>query len=167
MKRIFWTFLLIVNSGIQAVSAQENFVQINGSTNINNFKCINNAFNLPEGTSLTGKLPAIALKVNDFDCHNKVMTKDFRETLHSDKYPNLDIKILKFVKNQNAYSAQVEVLMMSKSRTYNVSFNLENGKYVGKKMVKFSEFGIRPPKKMGGMIIVKDDLNLIFTLSAR
>lgn len=95
------------------------------------------------------------------------MTKDFQKTLDSDNYPNLTIKILKFIKGQNSYNAVVEVQMMNRNKTYNVQFNLENGKYVGKKSVKFSEFNIKPPKKMGGMIVVKDDLNLLFSLIAK
>ena len=165
MKKIHFVFILLI--GLASMKAQENFVQINGSTNINNFKCINKTFKAPSGTSFTGALPGYAVKVEEFDCFNKIMTKDFQKTLQSDKYPHLNIKILKFVKSQNSYNAVVEVLMMNKSKTYNVLFTLENGKYIGKKNVKFSEFGIQPPKKMGGMIVVKDDLNLTFSLGAR
>ncbi len=149
------------------MKAQENFLQINGSTNINNFKCINKTFKTPSGNSFNGKLPSYNVQVNEFDCFNKIMTKDFQKTLSSDKYPYLSIKILKFTKSLNAYNAVVEVLMMNRSKNYNVIFTLENGKYVGKKNVKFSEFTIQPPKKMGGMIVVRDDLNLTFSLAAK
>ena len=165
MKKAFILFILFTALG--SIKAQENFLQINGSTNINSFKCVNNSFKTPSGYSFNGKLPWYAVKVDEFDCFNRIMTKDFQKTLDSDNYPNLTIKILKFVKGQNSYNAVVEVQMMNRNKTYNVQFNLENGKYVGKKSVKFSEFNIKPPKKMGGMIVVKDDLNLTFSLIAK
>ncbi len=165
MKKIIVVLLLF--SGLMAIKAQENFLQINGSTNINTFKCINKTFKTPSGTSFSERLPGYNLQVNEFDCFNKIMTKDFQKTLSSDKYPYLIIKILKFTKSQNAYYAVVEVLMMNRSKNYNVIFTLENGKYIGRKNVKFSEFNIQPPKKMGGMIVVKDDLDLIFSLVAK
>ncbi len=156
----FWGILIL---------AQENYVQINGSTNINNFKCINNTFKAPNGAyTFSGKhLPNIALKVNEFDCRHKVMTSDFQKTLSASQFPYLTIKFIAFNKTNNQYNAQVEVKMMDKSRTYNIAFSVEDGKLIGKRNVKFSDFDITPPKKMGGMIVVKDDLNLVFALSAK
>ena len=33
-----------------------------------------------------------------------------------------------------------------------------------KQQVRFSDFGITPPKKMAGMIVVKDELDLSFII---
>ncbi len=149
------------------IPAQENYVQITGSTNVNNFKCINNSFQA-SGGNLSGKqLPNIALKVTDFDCKNKVMTSDFQKTLSAKEYPYLSIKFISFNNNNGVYNTMVEVKMMEKSKTYNVTFSLENGKLIGKRNVKFSDFDIEPPKKMGGIIVVKDELNLVFALAAK
>ena len=149
--------------------AQENFVQINGSTNVKKFQCVNNKFKAENGvfTFTERKLPNIILKVNDFDCGNKMMTKDFQKILNSEKYPDMTIKFINFTKTQKSYNAIVEVRMMNQSKRYNVEFNVENNKMIGRKNVKFSDFNITPPKKMGGMIVVKDDLNLIFSLSTK
>ncbi|MBP6577725.1 MAG: YceI family protein [Chryseobacterium sp.] len=149
--------------------AQENFVQINGSTNVNKFQCVNNKFKAENGvfTFTERKLPNIILKVNDFDCGNKMMTKHFQKILNSEKYPDMTIKFINFTKTQKSYNAIVEVRMMNQSKRYNVEFNVENNKMIGRKNVKFSDFNITPPKKMGGMIVVKDDLNLIFSLSTK
>ena len=149
--------------------AQENFVQINGNTNVNSFRCVNNKFKAETGvyTFSEKTLPNIILKVNDFDCGNKMMTKDFQKILNSEKYPDMTIKFIHFTKTQKSYNAVVEVRMMNQSKRYNVEFNVENNKMIGRKNVKFSDFNITPPKKMGGMIVVKDDLNLIFSLSTK
>lgn len=150
-------------------NAQENFVKINGSTNVNSFQCVNSKFkNDGSVYSFAEKnLPNIILKVADFDCGNKMMTKDFQKILNSERYPEMTIKFVKFTKAQKNYLAIVEVKMMNQSRRYNVEFELENNKMTGRKNVKFSDFNITPPKKMGGMIVVKDDLNLSFSLSTK
>lgn len=150
-------------------NAQENYVQINGSTNVNNFQCVNNKFKSEVGlyNFSEKKLPYIILNVTDFDCGNKMMTKDFQKILHAEKYPEMTIKFINFIKTQKSFLAVVEVKMMNQSKRYNVEFAIENKKLVGRKNVKFSDFNIIPPKKMGGMIVVKDDLNLTFSLSTK
>lgn len=149
--------------------AQENYVQINGSTNVNKFQCINKKIKAETGVySFSDKtLPNIVMKVNDFDCGNRLMTKDFQKTLASDRYPEMIIKFLSFAKNQKNFIAVVEVRMMNQYRKYNVEFFYENNRLIGRKNVKFSDFNIVPPKRMGGMIVVKDDLDLILSLSAK
>ena len=59
-------------------------------------------------------------------------------------------------------TALAEVKLMNKVKTYNVELT-ETGKFLtGKQQVKFSDFGIIPPKKMAGMVVVKDELDLFF-----
>lgn len=164
--RPFYILLLFLISIIK-LSAQENFVKINGSTNVNSFQCINSKFKHEAYSFSEKNLPNIILKVTDFDCGNKMMTKDFQKILNAEKYPEMTIKFLNFIKNQKKFLAVVEVKMMNQSRKYNVEFNLENNKMVGRKNVKFSDFNITPPKKMGGMVVVKDDLDLTFSLSTK
>lgn len=150
------------------IGAQENFVKINGSTNVNSFQCTNNKFKNDGVYSFSEKnLPNIILKVTDFDCGNKMMTKDFQRILNAEKYPEMTIKFIKFTKAQKNFVAVVEVKMMNQSRRYSVEFELENNKMTGRKNVKFSDFNIIPPKKMGGMIVVKDDLDLTFSLATK
>lgn len=150
------------------MSAQDNYIQISGSTNINTFKCTNNTFRTPGGnfTISERNLPNIALKVDDFDCRNKMMTSDFQKTLSAEDHPYLNIRFLSLDKNKAVYNAQIEVKMINRSKIYNITLWLENGKLTGKRSVKFSDFNILPPTKMGGMIVVKDDLNLVFALAA-
>lgn len=151
------------------IRAQENFVKINGSTNVNSFQCVNSKFKANSGiySFFDENLPNIILKVSDFDCGNRMMTKDFQKILNAEKYPEMSIKFINFTKTKKNFVAVVEVKMMDQSRRYNVEFALDNNKMTGHKNVKFSDFNITPPKKMGGMIVVKDDLNLTFSLATK
>jgi polyisoprenoid-binding protein YceI len=144
--------------------AQENSFTIVGKTNINTFKCINKNFDTPNAFGYINN-SKITINVADFNCKSEYITKDFRKTLNADKYPQIQVNFGKFKKNTNgSYSALTEVKLMNKVKTYTTDFT-ENGKTItAKQSVKFSDFGIIPPKKMGGMIVVKDELDLYFSL---
>lgn len=168
MKIYRFLFLLILLP--LSLFAQNNAVVINGWTNIGTFKCANDNFqNSRTIYSFSGnQLPNISLKVVDFDCRNKVMTADFRKTLNAQAYPKLTIRFLHFEKvRSNFFAATVEVKMMNVSRKYNIEFSEADGSLVGNKRLKFSDFNIVPPKKMGGMVYVKNEIDLFFSLALR
>lgn len=147
----------------------QNSININGSTNINSFKCVNSKFVSEGGLVFTeNHLPSMTLKVKDFSCGNVIMTKDFQKTLKAETYPNLHIKFISFSKKENnRYSAVVEVKMMDKTVKYYIDFTIMNNRITGSRTVKFSDFDIVPPRRMGGVIKVKDELNLIFNMSVK
>lgn len=167
MKNKTFTLLLIIFSIL--VFAQKNSVEITGWTNVNTFKCINDYFKMPASITASpeNQLPNIQLKVEDFDCKNKMMTSDFRKTLNAEKFPHLTIRFLEFKAVSNRFSAIVEVKMMNVSKKYSIEFSEYNKSLVGNKRLKFSDFNIVPPKKMGGMIFVKDDVDLLFSLAIK
>ena len=168
MKNTIAILLLIISPVM--FFAQKNGVEINRWTNVNIFKCTNINFkNSPTIYSFSGnQLPNLQLQVNDFDCKNKMITADFRKTLHSDKYPVLTIKFINFAKTGgNRFSATVEVKMMTVTRKYNIEFSEYKNSLVGNKRLRFSDFNIVPPKKMGGMVYVKDELDLLFSLAIK
>lgn len=168
MKNTIAILLLIIFPIM--VCSQNNGVEINGWTNVNTFKCTNINFkNSPTIYSFTGnQLPNLHLQVNDFDCRNRMMTGDFRKTLHSDKYPVLTIKFLNFTKTSaNRFTALVEVKMMTVTKKYNIEFSEYKSSLVGNKRLRFSDFNIVPPKRMGGMVYVKDELDLFFSLAIK
>ena len=167
MKNKIFTILLIIFSVM--VFAQKNSVEIDGWTNVNTFKCTNDNFKMPASISATpeNQMPNVHLKVEDFDCRNKMMTADFRKTLNAAKFPVLTIRFLEFKAVSNRFSAIVEVKMMNVSKKYTIEFSEYNKSLVGNKRLKFSDFNITPPKKMGGMIYVKDDVDLLFSLAIK
>ena len=96
------------------------------------------------------------------------MTADFRKTLNHEKYPVLTIRFLNFSKSSaTRFQATVEVKMMNVTRNYTIEFSEYKDSLVGNKRLKFSDFNITPPKKMGGMVYVKDELDLFFSLAIR
>ena len=150
------------------IFSQNNGVEIRGWTNVNTFKCSNDNFKKSNSVySFTGnQLPNVQLQVTDFDCRNKMMTSDFRKILHANQYPVLNIKFLDFDKaSANKFTAMVEVKIMNVTRKYAIEFSKNQSSLVGTKRLKFSDFNIVPPKKMGGMIYVKNEIDLLFSLA--
>ncbi len=158
MKRLY-----IFSFADLMIFGQQYFIEINGKTNINSFKCVNDIFNDSNNIDFSKtQLPELEIKVIGFDCKNRVMTDDFKKTLSEKQYPNMYVKFLKFSKaNNNQYLGNVEVKIMGKTQRYQINFSNQNGRLNGKCIVKFSDIQITPPKKMGGVVVVKDDNFLI------
>lgn len=151
-----------------SLSAQTNTLVILGKTNVNTFKCTNTGFN--HVVDLDSKsAQSFSLAVDDFDCRNRMMTSNFRKTLHADTHPKMSVKFIKLrkINTSNYYAAQIEVRLMNRAKLYDVTFFSDDRVLQGSKTVKFSDFGITPPKRMGGTIQVKDTLDLSFSLLAK
>lgn len=165
MKKLVFAYFLI---GFALLSAQVNNVVVNGKTNVNTFKCVNDKFNQASNNYSFKKneLPYLQLEVNNFDCGNKVMTSDMKKTLKADKFPKMYVKFVSFQKiSDKQYNAKIEVKLTDKTRYYTTSFYSVKNTLVGREYVRFSDFGLKAPTKMGGMIVVEDVLNLVLTLN--
>lgn len=94
------------------------------------------------------------------------MTSDMRKTLKAEQYPKMYVKFLSFRKiNSQLYKAKIEVKLTNRTRYFDTSFYPSGDTFVGKENVRFSDFGLKAPTKMGGMIVVKDELDLVLTLN--
>lgn len=151
---------------------KNSFVLIKGTTNVNTFKCTNDNFHQQAPLSLEALQKNkftetnISFAVKDFDCKNKVMTNDFQNTLNAEKYPFLAVTFISMDKvSESKFKACVQVKMMNKLKKYFVDFALMDSKLIGSKTIFFSDFDIVPPKKFGGLVYVKDALDLSFSLN--
>jgi hypothetical protein len=81
-------------------------LRVNGSTNINKFNCVIANYAKPDTLTIlksVNKGPlqlngSIKLDVQNFDCHNPVMTSDLRKTLKVKDHPKLVIRFLSLSK---------------------------------------------------------------------
>ncbi|HEX6914497.1 MAG TPA: hypothetical protein VF145_04620 [Chitinophagaceae bacterium] len=158
-------------------------LQVNGSTNINKFSCVISSYNRPD-TIITSRIAGqpvklsgnIQLDVQQFDCHNAIMTADLRKTLKSKEHPKLMI----FFASMNQYpepgkwglKGSVLIVLAGVSRNYDVDYRLvstEPGMITleGTRKVNFSDFNLTPPRKLGGMIKTNNELVVVFTLRMR
>lgn len=70
-----------------------------------------------------------------------------------------------WISTANKFTAMVEVKMMNLIMKYTIEFSKNKNSLVGTKRLKFSDFNNVPPKKIGGMIYVKNDIDLLFSLA--
>lgn len=158
-------------------------LKVNGSTNVNNFSCVIENYNRPDTiTTITSNNQAVKLTgnmqldVQNFNCHNAIMTADLRKTLKYKAHP----KMMIFFVNMNQYpepgkwgiKGSVLIVLAGVSKHFDVDYKLisvEKGiiNLEGTRKVHFSDFNLTPPKKLGGMIRTNDELNVIFNLKMK
>jgi hypothetical protein len=161
-------------------------LKVAGSTNINKFNCeIANYYkpdtltlykiNSTDGLKISGKMK---LEINNFDCHNPVMTADLRKTLKAKTFPHLTINFLTldrypdFKDKTGEIKGKVNIELAGVVKQFDVNYNfLTTGvnalTLVGTRRVNFSDFKITPPRKLGGMIETNNELDIEFNLQLK
>jgi len=117
----------------------------------------------------------IALNVNAFDCHNAMMTAQLRKTLKAGQYPCIKIRFID-LKELPELTPQienvkgcVEIILANVTKRYEIDYQLfkdaQNTIHLtGVHDVNFSDFKIKPPSKLGGMIKTNNKLGIEFQL---
>jgi hypothetical protein len=160
-------------------------MSIAGHTNLNKFCCqvtgytgpdtlaVKEAANVKEsGVCLQGSL---RIDIKDFDCRNRIMTSEFKQTLKYQQYPQLIISFLSLQRlpsggpDSGSVKGWVEIGLAGTSRKFEIDYtssrvNGNNLELVGVRAFGFSDFGLRPPRKMGGLVRVDDQLHVQFRL---
>jgi hypothetical protein len=164
----------------------ESSLRVAGSTNIDQFSCVITTYHRPDTLTLyqheaaspiriTGSL---VLDVNDFDCHNPVMTANLRKTLRAKSFPQLIIKFVNFSRHPayrnkaEALQGVVTIALAGVTKRFEVDYRLQPAAgnaftLVGTQQVKFSDFHIIPPRKLGGMIQTHNELDVRFSLKVK
>ncbi|MFV0605595.1 MAG: YceI family protein [Niabella sp.] len=175
----FITILHIVNTNIigqnyEIVLAVPNTVRIKGTSNISNFTLdYQNSLSEKKGIVL-GKFQNnkasisgannIVLNVKSFTSSNKLITGDFYKMLQADKYPNITIEMVQFIKNPdnktNPYIMAI-ITIAGVKRLEILPINIKeknNGQLLVSCLHKISlkNYKLTAPKKMMGMITVND-----------
>ena len=167
------------------VISQNSSLTINGNTNVNKFSCaissypktdtiIINEAKANENLMLTG---ALTLSVKNFECNNVMMTHQFRKTLKHEEFPLLYITFLSLKEfpnpNQkiNLIKGLVAIKIAGITKKFEICYQLEfvNNNLVlrGNQDIKFSDFKLVAPQRIGKLIKAKDQLNVVFELKMK
>ena len=160
-------------------------LRVEGSSNVNTFRCDMQGYyqtdtitGFEEGVSskpvrLRG---AIVVDVFKFDCHQRMITNDLRKTLKADQYPRMTIRFLslermpEFIGNTELLKGLVEIELAGTKKKFDIlySFVKPGGKTIllnGGRTFTFSDFKLSPPKKLAGMIQIRDKFDVNFRLT--
>lgn len=170
-----------INPTTKWIINKNGYLQVKGTTTVNTFTCIIpnyihpdtiNVYRNKSSVKLTGE---IALSVNAFDCHNAMMTAQLRKTLKAAQYPNIKIRFLSLEElpelngQKEHIKGYVEIVLANVTKRYEIDYQLFKDTQslihlTGVHNVKFSDFNITPPSKLGGMIKTNDQLGIEFQL---
>jgi len=105
------------------------------------------------------------IKMSNFDCGNKIMTKDLQGTVKVKKFPNSTVCITDVKQSGKNYKCRLNFYITDKTLKYK-DFILydQDDKLQGTLNLKFSDIELEPPVKMAGLIKVKDDIVINFSL---
>ncbi|MEO6454686.1 MAG: hypothetical protein ABIN97_11460 [Ginsengibacter sp.] len=158
---------------------------VNGKSNVNSFTCNINKYVARDTIScetgsaspikLSGK---IQMEIVSFDCHSRMITRDLRKTLKANEYPKMTITFLTLEWMPGLHSEKelikgwVEVEVAGVIKRFELSYSFSNDgpghiQLDGGRTFNFSDFKLSPPKKMAGLIKIKDAFDVNFQLILR
>lgn len=161
-------------------------LKVDGRTNVNTFSCVIADYITPDTLILqktTSSDPVsivgcLKLDVVNFDCKNVIMTEDLRKTLKQKSFPKLTIRFVNLTKypcfenRDDVIKGLVNIELAGINKQFiidylfkqygNTSFSL-----IGTRKLRFSDFNIVPPRKLGGMIKTDDNLKVEFNLNVK
>lgn len=142
-------------------------LEITGISTVGKYNC-SNTFSIIDTIYINStKKNAFSteIKMSNFDCGNKIMTKDLQGTVKAKKFPNSTVVITDIKPCGKNYKCSLNFFITDKTLKYKdfILYNADN-KIEGTLNLKFSDLDLEPPVKMAGLIKVKDDIVINFSL---
>lgn len=190
MKNVLLLVLLFFSA---FTNAQNNFqnkkvavlpsskLTIKGDTNIKAFDCVfdmgylqkenNIQFIIDEPGHVHFKNAILVLNIKGFDCGSRAINNDFHKLIQSQKYPQILIELLE-VRQQKAGTANaiVTITIAGTRNEHIFPVKFINGDILGIEgnlLLDIKDFKLEPPKKLFGMIVVKDKIEIMFDLKVK
>jgi len=185
---LFVSVLLLSNSIFSQTSVRATTIEIlpksslsiSGDTNINKFLCSFNTELIAENNHITYKAGAaniqfenaiLKLDNSGFDCGSKAINKDFKDLIKANKYPEITLELTEITLDHNEKAAaKVVISIAGKSNNYIVPVDItseEITQYKGSLDLNISDFDLHAPKKLFGLIIIKENININFILKVK
>ncbi len=155
-------------------------IMIYGCSNVNTFGCSSTgAFKSRPIEGVAGKgnvnlKGSIAIAINQLDCKNKMLNRDLRKTLKAEEYPTLTINFINLERmpllntNSDIVCGTVQIELAGKRKNFSLRYVLTKTKegllLEGGRTFTFSDFDLKPPHKIGGLVKVKDKFDVNFAL---
>ncbi|HUW05275.1 MAG TPA: YceI family protein [Williamwhitmania sp.] len=187
LAAVFWLFNInsTTEARLQYHIVEPSRLTIAGSSNVNNFECTSSSnFNdgsaiivsHENGRSLQFSNASINLKIKSFDCKNNLLNRDFYRTLNADTNPTIRIELQQIETSStatsgkwNKFKSKVTITLNKVSKDINLDLSgcqYQVGDYhvCGSTELHMSDFGIKPPTTMLGLIQVENKITIDFDL---
>ena len=161
---------------------QNSNLNVQGSSNVNRFSCTIKSIGVCDTIQVSGNSGgAVTLKgcikmdVLNFDCANNLVQKDLRKTLKADEYPKMSIRFLSLKKMPTLarpienITGWVEVELAGTKKVMEIYYSFQSntaGQILlnGGRKFCFSDFNLAPPRKLAGLVKIKDEFDVNFQL---
>ncbi len=153
---------------------------ITGDTNINEFKCEfdtsyltdkNKFLYTQSGSEIIFTGAVLSLETKGFDCGSRGINKDFHSLIKSDKYPQILLQLDKVkILSKSQAEARVCITIAGIQKFYDIPVAVKQGEisnFKGKLELDIKDFKLEPPRKLFGIIVVKDDIEINFDLKVK
>ena len=155
----------------------ENYIIIQGSSNMNKFELYHEHIELIEESDKPKQAftKSINVPVNKFSAPNHMMLKDFLKLVKADEFPCIKIQVqLKDLKNKTIKhkcdSLISQITMAGNSQEYTIPCTYvfcDSSRVLiqGIFKVKLSDFNLDPPRKVLGTVKVNDEVFITFAFT--
>ncbi len=152
-------------------------LSIIGDTNISGFRCVFNTFFLEQcreivyqrnGNHFEFRNAVLSLRNEGFDCGNKGINKDFHALLNTKEYPKITLELTDLTLESAAKGkARIKINMVGKEQYYFLPLEIVTSPthcFIGKLRLDIREFGLQPPRKFLGLVVIKEEIEINFNL---
>lgn len=164
---------------------KKSILKLEGKTNVNGFTCDCNEEFPPQqftveqaldgSTNTEFRAASLKLKIKSLDCGNALMNKDLQKALNAANYPHITIELKKVeqakcnrlteLKDWVQLKALTRITLNNVSREYWLNITAkkmatDHYRFIGSKSLKMTDFCVKPPVAMMGMIKVQDDITI-------
>lgn len=158
----------------------ESHLEISGNTNISTFTCVfdtslisgkKKVFFEKKKSSLYFEHTSLILTNSGFDCGSRGINKDFHKLLKTKTYPEIQIGLaeVKFI-NKGLVEVEAIIKIADTSKNYHFPVEIKNDQnlqIIGRLKVNIADFALKPPRKLLGLISVKNDIEINFNLKIK
>lgn len=151
----------------------ESYLFISGESNVNEFTFTYNGEDAEntDKTNHNNRSVEISIPIRDFEASNPMMYSDFLELMKESRYPRIKVSfsmehLEKTLKGQDGSCPEVNITIAGVTRTYSIECSVDqcsgNILLKGRQVVKLSDFKLKPPAKLLGLIKVSNEINVNF-----
>lgn len=187
MKKIAFVLLVLFHGAmtthaqdfqkIKATVLPSSDLTIIGDSNIAAFECEFDTSYLEgervvtytqSGNQMKFKGAILVLDNRGFDCGSKGINRDFHDLLRTKEHPKISLELNKVLLSSPGKGlATVCITIAGKQNFYEVPVSIKDGdvaQFQGNLHLDIRDFDLEPPKKLFGMIVVKDEIDIKFDL---
>jgi hypothetical protein len=152
----------------------ENFIYISGESNVNQFSFrykkayLQSRYN---SSSRDSENIEISIPIKDFEASNPMMYSDFLALMKESDYPRIKVAFSKrqlqcSKDNLSATCPDIRITIAGITRIYKIQcavFKCSDNLYLsGEETIKLSDFQLKPPVKMLGLVKVNNEIDVNF-----